>query len=264
MTVLGRCPCLVILTLAFLMTLSCALVERSSTEIQPASDRALPTPIPITPVSSRAVVAGSEGLAVVNEAYSRLQESNSSRSFNLSFKSGGGGEAYVDWEVRYTDIVTSEANLRARGSATDYKTGVSFEFYSMYSSTCLKQTYPEELPWEYVLHHGWVPGGYNQDVWTPLLPVAFFDIRPAPTWTLSGFADPEMVVTEGTSQVGSVRVIFAVYVDTNTSEIRRIDAIFEAPDGSLDGVRTVGLYSDYGSDVVAVHEDTADCLSRNE
>ena len=104
MPVLGRCPCLVILILAFLMTLSCGLVGRSSTEIQPVSNWALPTPIPITPVSSRAVVASSEGLAVVNEAYWRLQENDSSRSFNLSFKSGRGEEAYVDWEVRYTDI----------------------------------------------------------------------------------------------------------------------------------------------------------------
>ena len=43
-----------------------------------------------------------------------------------------------------------------------------------------------------------------------------------------------------------------------------MDAVTEAAAGRLDGVRDAALYCDYDPDVVVVHMDQEDCLSRNQ
>ena len=51
---------------------------------------------------------------MVDEAFLRFLSNDSSRSFNLSYKAGSGGEADAYWEVRYTDIAKDESQMTGR------------------------------------------------------------------------------------------------------------------------------------------------------
>ena len=264
---------LLIICLALFAALSCGIfVEdpHSQLTIAPTSTPAptsnpslalepMPTPPPLTPTGLAA--AGDLGRGTVENTIQALQGDQSARSFTIDFTSGSEDEVRGRWVVRYSDIARSAANWKASGESVDGVTGESWTFDSRYESTCLKQRLPEDKPWEHISHDGWQPTG-DPDAWTPLVPLSFLLIRPTPDWELAGFVDGDLSVVNGPVQVGGMMALFTVYVDMDTFLVERADAVVSAGGGAP--TYDVAVYGDYEDEAVSVHEDEADCLSRNQ